>query len=296
MSSLALNKGVPHALFTNADSLSIAGRDVVRDLDRIGVVTIRRPLTYKVPGTWQASFRNQFYLFDILSVLGSMGGFDHALVADSDCVWVDSFARISESLEGSECALMEIPYEPDKVVNGLSRDELRPLMDRLGMQPKLAGPPSYFGGECVVFSREMCNRISLRAMEVFATLVELHRADHRVVCEEAHLLAMVMAESSINYVDLRPLVKRIWTSRRFRNATDADLSLALWHLPAEKKFGFMRLYRRLAAHPDLLEGLARDKRLELLGSYFGVPKQSLTRRFLDDMERVAQRCGLSFVR
>jgi len=38
-------------------------------------------------------------------------------------------------------------------------------------------------------------------------------------------------------------MKRIWTNPAFyRNVSDADTTLAIWHLPAEKTYGLRRLY------------------------------------------------------
>lgn len=64
---------------------------------------------------------------------------------------------------------------------------------------------------------------------------------------EEHILSCLFGDSS--YVELNKHIQRIWTGLRDRRVRSKDVdidSLDLWHLPAEKAFGFQSAFDKIA--------------------------------------------------
>ena len=79
---------------------------------------------------------------------------------------------------------------------------------------------------------------SLRVLYLWASR-ELPSGPTNSLTEE-HFLTLLARD--IDYVDISPFVGRIWTNSRHRRVCGDEISLSLWHLPAEKDRGFLKLY------------------------------------------------------
>src|SRR5436305_5488901 len=65
-SSRRANPAARHALFTNAEPPVVDGHDLAAFFQGMEVELIDVPLTYRPPKTYWHSWRNQFYLLDLI--------------------------------------------------------------------------------------------------------------------------------------------------------------------------------------------------------------------------------------
>ncbi|RYZ74429.1 MAG: hypothetical protein EOP09_00430 [Proteobacteria bacterium] len=210
------------------------------------------------------------------------------LIADSDCVWYGTCARIAEATLKSGLGTMTINYPAEKVVNGLSREGMRDLMPIIDLKKPL-DVPAYCAGEAIGLTSCAIVELSQQARSVFERILAHHQNDLGFVCEEAHMLSMLSADLTAQSGALNQLTKRIWTAQRYRSTTLADLNLDLWHLPAEKRSGFLDLYNHLkGTHEEWIRCSAGDRQ-ERLKELMGVPTKSPTKSLKDFVRASARR-------
>jgi len=93
-------------------------------------------------------------------------------------------------------------------------------------------------------------RIAPLARQAYEVTLSHHRRGMKKFNEEAHLLSYVYPFAGYPTDRAKPYVKRIWTNRdNFSNVDGTESQLVLWHLPAEKKRGFIEAfisYRQVA--------------------------------------------------
>ncbi|MDG4857712.1 hypothetical protein P8605_06000, partial [Streptomyces sp. T-3] len=70
--------------------------------------------------------------------------------------------------------------------------------------------------------------------------LERHAQGRSWLPTEEHLLGYPL--NRMRVTDLRPYVRRIWTSARTRTVDGTERAVPLWHLPAEKQRGFQALH------------------------------------------------------
>ena len=81
------------------------------------------------------------------------------------------------------------------------------------------------------------------------------------------------------------LMRRVWTSFIYEyNAAQTDLSLMLLHLPAEKRFGFRRLFKKIARGPSNILNLGENDYIVLVKNLFNVPNLSFENRVRNAIE------------
>jgi hypothetical protein len=265
--------------FTNTDALpTVDGVDLEALLGRLGVEVEQVALTYAPPPTYHPAWRNQFYVLNLIERLAHRTAPDEVcFLLDSDCLWIrpaDAFAGV---VQRSGLASLVIPYPPDETINGLTRREMQALFADLS-GAALGSPPPYLGGEVFAATGAAAARVAAELPALWPELMRRFRSGEPYFREEAHLLSYVYWKLGFEAGGADPFMRRIWTTLvagRGHDAQPADLDLAVWHLPAEKRYGIHRLFGEVAdlssplwtleAGPDLRRHLARR---------LGVPRRS----------------------
>ena len=282
--SVRLNPEESHLLYTNAP--------VPEDLDGLPLATLLKelrvevrtlPLTYRVPDTWSKSFRNQFYLFDILHDFAERGrSEDWLCVLDSDCVFVRNVAPLRTVVECEGAAtylcLKTTETEP---MNGLRESEMARLGPALGLRLP-HDRVRYAGGEFFGTTANAARRIDALSRGVFDALTEMNRRNPGFYCDEAHMLSMICEHLGLNNGFANPFVRRIWTQFQHQNALPSDLDLAIWHVPAEKKYGYLDLFESLRREGVTFAGGRSDDALRAgVARTMGIPTMSLAKKAKD---------------
>ncbi len=221
----------------NPESSVTAGR-VYRELKELGVVFHRLDYSHQPPATFTKKWRNQFFVFDVMAdLLRRSAADDVAVIIDSDVLW--SSKAGAESLWrdlSSGVRVLPLGFDEDAVENGLSSRTLAALLGR-------EQPVEYFGGEFIGGPVAGLSHVLAASEDIYSTLMAAHGADPDLRFEEAHVLSA--AYQTVGYERLAPRdLKRMWTQPfRYRNMEPGDELITLWHVPAEKRFGWRRLYR-----------------------------------------------------
>lgn len=262
------------ALVTN--NLSEAATQVDAWLRRLlreaHVRVLEVPYTHAPPANWPAMWNNQFFVYDALQALCDFYPKPATLVlGDSDMVWLSNDNPLRwYDIRGNELALYPMSYGPDQVVNGSSINQLQVVAN----DHKLVGTVNaYYGGEYIAGTHTAVSVLLNRVKGIWSEVQAEARLDSPIR-EEAHLLSVAALDPALTIVDHSSIVKRIWTQvGKHQNASPGDDKLALWHLPAEKRYGLRRVANQIMREPDLAFDV-NMWRAEALGAALGVPSNS----------------------
>lgn len=202
---------------------------------------------HRPPKTFAESWRNQFFVLDVLEDLTELvGSKDACVVLDSDIVWSGhSTEKMWSTLRSEGISTYKLGYPRSKAVNGLSINSLGELGRRSDIPQNVE--LDYSGGEFVGGCGLQLRELSREAHNTWTALMEHHQVDVLVQFEEAHLLSLTYSALDIAPGGMNEFIRRLWTQPfKYRNVGSSDTSLALWHVPAEKKYGIRRIYRKIA--------------------------------------------------
>ncbi|KTR94674.1 hypothetical protein NS220_08420 [Microbacterium testaceum] len=278
-------------LFSNVvwdSSASAIAGEVADLLTTLHVDIVTLPYSHMPPTSWPAAWRNQFFVFDVLKWADhNLTSLDQILVLDSDVVWTGAplTERMWEEVGIQGALTLKIDYPEDHVVNGLSRREMTIKMAP-GWQNQ--GVLDYSGGEFVALRGDVIGSVYEQAASILAEHFLLSGGGVKYAFEEAHVLSVAYSQLGIPVGGANRFIKRIWTQPlKPRNQDPSDLHLALWHLPAEKRYGIRRLYkrtRRLGASTSGLNYGDEGKVLRLMARVLGVPRNTMI-KWVSDVSR-----------
>lgn len=269
------NPHTPHAFFTNAEALPVVdGLDMADFMRRLGVDVVRLPITHRLGRGKVSSWNNVFYILDVIAHLDRRGGFENAVVMDSDCVWTRPADGLLSDVARRGVLSMSIPYPYDGELNGASR------RDMVRAAQRLAGHhfdfiPNFSGGEIFAATRSGVAEVNRIVSRMWVELLASPPGDVPVFTEE-HLLSIAYEILGVPTGTADPHIRRLWTALRLNNVTaeDVDSGRCAWHLPMEKKTGFIDLFEAARdRHSWLWTVPPEDVRLRI-ARVMGLPKRS----------------------
>lgn len=271
--SVRNNPHCRHILFSNVaanDLPNVDGLDLKSLLNQRNVAVVTLPLTWQAPKGWHGKWRNQFYIFDVLSWFGSNADKDSALlVLDSDCIVNRPLDGLFADIRKNGLMTLPMGFDPSYNINGLTRGDMQRLFGEL--DDKMPGElPEYCGGEIFAATYAKVEEINAMAPKIWEAMLRRFAEGKPKFNEEAHFLSYCYYKLGAN-ATLRPYIRRIWTSPKFKNVEKADFDLPIWHLPAEKTGGIALLFKRLKAYTGRM--MLYNGR-EDLGGMLGVPKRT----------------------
>lgn len=272
--SKAHNPTASHLFFSNCALPVIDGLNVADYLAALQVETITLDITYRLPRTVAKDWGNQFYILDIIKFAAEHIQTKSIVVLDSDCVWNRSADQMRSAIERFGCLTYVLgldAYGPEERINGVTRQEMKEALLSWKLIPQQSAQNfrlEYCGGEIFAATQKECKRLASVLDDLWA-----HGKGFR---EEAHFLSIVYAALGYAMGTADPFIKRMWTTFKHNNIHITDAELTVWHLPAEKKSGFLELFENL-----------RDGRLSpvgltgSLGRIMGIPRRGV-RKFARD--------------
>ncbi len=287
-SSVAVNPRNAHVLFTNANLPIVDGVNIARAFDQWGVSVVYLPINYRLPRGRAEAWGNQFYIFDIIKYLAESGQHERYLVLDSDCVWVRPVADLQEAIgrHGVLTYLIdEREHAAGQPINGLSREGMARFLGNIGGKIRESVP--YCGGEIFAATLHEVKRL---AGEIDSLWAHVLASEKDAPKEEAHLLSIMYAGNGYEIGTANPFIKRIWTTFKRNNVEASDFGLTIWHLPAEKMFGFRRLFlERLGNRRDYRDIAGLGFGPEAYGLAMGIPRRSANKLVRDVAAKLLQR-------
>ena len=244
-SALITNKNIvtDYLFFTNVKNLpTVDGVNFTKFFEENNIKVIYLELTRKTPKDWYGAWRNQFYLFDVLEYLKDLDG--NHLILDSDCVVAYPLDALYKEIEKESVLTLPIDYSVEKDINGCSIEDMRKLYQQFfGVDN-----PSdllYMGGEFIAMSSDAVRELLPVFYEVWEKNYKLYEKKQKKLNEEAHTLSICYYRMGRQNEAGRKYIRRIWTDMNLDQVQLTDYKLPIWHLPAEKKFGFATLFHKL---------------------------------------------------
>ncbi|MBK9336773.1 MAG: hypothetical protein IPM98_09360 [Lewinellaceae bacterium] len=273
--SVRHNPTARHILFSNQSEEQLPaqdGFDWSKHLKQLGVELVTLPLTWQTPPGYFGSWRNQFYIFDILQFFEKQVYDDDTplLVFDSDCIINRPLGGLFDALKKQGLLTLPIRHRIEDNINGITRKDMRTLFAGLnGTDP--GDEPVYYGGEVFAATPPVVRQINARMPGIWEAMLQRHREGKTKFNEEAHFLSFCYAQIG-KFGSIEPFMRRIWTSTRYNDVEVSDVELPIWHLPSEKTGGIAILFRWLKNNQSLpTDPIA-------LGGILGIPKRT---RYLD---------------
>ncbi|MEJ7769099.1 MAG: hypothetical protein WKF89_14875 [Chitinophagaceae bacterium] len=275
ITSRRFNKNEKHVLFTNVRQLpevdGVRMSDILKKLD---VEVVCTDFKYKTPKGYFGTFQNQFYEFSILEYISQHNKCldDQYLIVDSDCLFLKPASEMFNEAAKTGFMSFEDECTVDLVINGLSRRNMKTLYESL-LSRTLNEIPGYHLGEFLLASVRNINKIFSDFQVLLPKMLERNSKGLPKFNEEAHTLSFLYFKNDLKASQNKTLMKRIWTNPLFyRNVSNADIHLVLWHLPAEKTFGIARLYEDFVHKSNHLGlEISDEAYLELLQKTLGIP-------------------------
>ncbi|MDG4857713.1 hypothetical protein P8605_06005, partial [Streptomyces sp. T-3] len=203
--------------------------DRVREFAEVRIAPFRHS---PPPGFVAEPMRGCLYLLDALEATAG----EDVLFVDPDVICVAPldglFAGLGDAVGGY---LVDYPEDCD--VYGQTRAGAGSLHQLLGSHGEL--PPAHYGGECYWMPAARTPEVLHHTERAWTLSLERHAQGRSWLPTEEHLLGYPL--NRMRVTDLRPYVRRIWTSARTRTVDGTERAVPLWHLPAEKQRGFQAL-------------------------------------------------------
>ena len=86
-----------------------------------------------------------------------------------------------------------------------------------------------------------------------------------------------MVKDNINAEPCNKFSKRIWTTDSFNNYEKNDEFLEIIHLPAEKKYGFHRIYKHILINQNSSIFLKNKEYFDFIGNYIDFTPSNISR-------------------
>ncbi len=276
------NPGATLALFSNTDKLPVVeGTAVKALLQKLDVNFYVTPFEYITPQGYFNQWRNQFYEFSIFKFISQHADFkenDNFLLLDSDCIITSDLSGLFKEVAAERCITYVIDYDPAHIINGNSRKDMQAIFGVLAGKV-VQDLPQYHAGEFYASTIAVVKTIINDFYSVWQQLMKLYETAQPKLHEEAHVLSYLFYKNGFKGGQANKYIKRLWTDpTSFRNVESSDVNLAVWHLPAEKRFGFKQLFGWLQKINFRPESVSKEQIRQRLQHTFLIPSIPLQRR------------------
>src|ERR1035438_3048273 len=209
------------------------------------------------------------------------------VLLDPDVLLIRDIEPLLRHAEAGGVSALPMPWGLNEDTNGQTRASLS-LM-RAQWRPELGvSVIRCYGGECYVLSAASLRRVSLAVSSFWAWMLTSRDGIYGRRLTEEHVLSVVLDTLGLEVQDISPWARRIWTSYKRRNVRGDERGLRLWHLPAEKRYGFRRLFHE-GARSSWFGGQNDEDFLRLVLRHTNI-ERSATRRAVEAGKRKLRIC------
>jgi hypothetical protein len=232
------NKNIKYIFYTNIKDLPIIdGLDVSLFFRENEVEIVFLDLSIKTPIDWFGSWRNQFYVFDIIQELSSrlLTNSDNLLILDSDCIITHDLSDIFKEINDNSCLVYSCNYDENHIINGLTKKQMSTIYHNIyGLSKKI----DYYGGEFIALRADKLNDILKEFGFIWQHNFYLYEVNKPKLNEEAHFLSFIYERLNITHKVKKTYIKRLWNTRKYWNVKKEDVKIYILHMPAQKTTGF----------------------------------------------------------
>ena len=257
--------------FTNVTDIpnNIDGINLVTFFQEHNIEVIHLELTNKTPKNWYKAWRNQFYVFDVLNYCQRLDG--NILILDSDCFIRKSLTPIFDAIEKNQIITYYCGHGVEEEINGISIAQMRQLFEEYLSEK--GDSLVYCGGEFIGINSQIIPQVLELYHDLWNKNYLKYTANQPKLNEEAHFLSLIYYKLGLSNSIANEYIRRIWTSIHYDNVLTSDDSLIIWHLPAEKKYGFQKFFKWFSRKER-----TADEIITYLNKYFFIHKKPIYRK------------------
>jgi hypothetical protein len=213
------------------------------------------PVRSLPPKGFYKAWSSQFLLLDIFDEITQfIKPEDRLVVLDSDCIFSKpvTFDFLND-IDTHGGLLYTIDYPLNRQTNELSTEMLRSLTTQWA--GKECDNVFYEGGEFVCMKGDRFIEFSKTARNVFNWSVERFQQGLPKYNTEEHMFSAAFGVIGMKPFTGNKYIKRLWTDLSSAvNLETSDEQRLIWHLPAEKRNGFVRYFRLMGSNNHSLAG------------------------------------------
>jgi hypothetical protein len=273
-------------LFTNIRPPHVDGVDLEALFRRLGVTIVTLGLSHRLPP--KAGVRrwgSVFYVLDVLNWLVENRPHNRFAFVDSDIVLTGSLDGLFDLLDDHAFVGHRMAYPPTHDVNGMT-----PAL-AAGITAELGGAPreetlAVYGGELLATDTGKVATYLPLVRDLWHHTLAISAGDTPITTEE-HFWSIFFKLHHVSVADGNAWIKRIATYWKFNTTVPGDEHIPGWHLPAEKRLGFVDMFRFLKSQ-NFSTSLGRDSFRKAAMKFFGIPRQIMTKRVRDAARRAAR--------
>lgn len=184
-------------------------------------------------------FKGCFYILDGIKEMS-----ESTLFIDPDVICMNPIDLNYLEGKASErsIGILNLKFSASKEVNGVSHAQAIEIYNSLtGLNSKIG---FHAGGEAFFLPIEMKNEFLMLLFDYWNKSLSVEKRS-KILPTEEHIFSVLI--HNFHTFELNNTILRIWTSKSYRATEGGEFTifLPLWHLPAEKTRGFLKIYEKL---------------------------------------------------
>jgi hypothetical protein len=209
--------------------------------------------TFNPPEEFGNTFRGCFFLFDAIAAEE-----DDVLFIDPDVYCIGEIPL--EIFLNEQFGALILGFPDDKNINGLTPFQARKIIAEIGSYPAIVDHKHY-GGEAIFVPSKLRGVFIQEINEIWGKNIAAAIRGEPFLTTEEHIISLILSNYKVTNLD--SVVLRIWTTIKYGRVEGGLLSSSgksLWHLPAEKSYGFKTAYH-LLLEGKLYQDISKSKQL-----------------------------------
>jgi len=199
---------------------------------RNGIIVFNVPFDdYRVPDSFKWEYA--FYKLKVLDYMANETRYDFILGVDTDTYFSGNLESLWEECSFGYPILYQLPLE------------LKYRKEIIDDYEKLYGkrePIIQYGGDFLAGSRKALRSLSANIKRVYK---DIQSKDFCINQDSGDEAILSMATFCMKVLNAAPFMRRYWTRRAFYTADPTWNLVPIWHLPAEKNYGLLKMYEKM---------------------------------------------------
>lgn len=201
------------------------------------------------------------YRYDVMSDLcDSISDNDRVIIIDSDTICVNPLSSIYKELD---CNLLLFDVQ-----HSIDHRDRKAILNNYQRIFGLEANITHYGGEFIGANGRLLKELYDSCKEVIQESMKIQDLDN---WNDEHITSIAVNRNMTSHVhNANPYIYRYWTGRGFYLTSTNYIhnAVSIWHVPNEKKYGFLRINKYYMKHdqfPELMKmakilGFPRAKR------------------------------------
>lgn len=287
------NPATPLVMFCNKNVKDVAPQEIANLLQSLDVICIELEINHRLPKGSVTQWGNVFYELDILKWFAQNKLWEGLIITDPDCVWRSAFAPFERRLFDTDCLIYTLEpadqknYEGDVLINGMSTKKMQDTVVDV-FERHNSTSIKHNGGEFLAVTHDFSEKNASNIDRLWSfTLANAWQVDS--IKTEEHFWNIIARLNNAPERSANDIIRRMWTNFEDVNIRDEDLTLTLWHLPAEKRYGFRRMWNWFVSSETDWRDITPSVLNDVLERFMGIPKRSTKKMFLDMADKLSER-------